>query len=165
MYLRYRITGIYSQRGLSLIESMVALLVISVGILGIASLQMSALSQNSSAYWHTQAVLSAHNMADRVRANQSQLTSGGYLGIDTADGYAQDCQTQACNDSDMVTSDAADWQQQVQLLPSGRGIIRSPNAGQTDIVVMWDDEGTGATGTACGNNPNVDLTCYIITLE
>jgi len=29
---------------------------------------------------------------------------------------------------------------------------------------MWDDEGTGATGTNCGKDPAVDLTCYRVTL-
>jgi type IV pilus assembly protein PilV len=152
------------QRGVSLIESMIALLVISVGILGIASLQMAALSQNSSAYWHTQAVLYAHNMADRIRANESEQLN--YAGINTSKGYSQDCKSQACNAGDMINADAADWQEQVELLPAGIGIIESPVGGnQLNISVMWDDEGTGATGTDCGNNPEVDLTCYTITME
>ena len=152
-----------SQKGVSLIESMIALLVISIGLLGIAGLQISAVSLNSSAYWHSQAVLFAHDMADRIRANQ--VVTGDYVGINTSNGYNQDCKSQACSTEEMRLADATDWAKQVATLPSGLGIIRAPEANQLDIVVMWDDEGTGAAGTGCGNNPEVDLTCYTITMS
>lgn len=45
------------------------------------------------------------------------------------------------------------------VVPAGRGIIAS-NADGLMVSVMWDDEGTGATGTGCGPDANVDLTCY-----
>lgn len=151
------------QQGVSLIESMIALLVISVGLLGIAALQISAVSLNSSAYWHSQAVLYAHDMADRVRANQVAIND--YIGINTANGYSQNCKSQACSTEEMRVADAADWADQVATLPSGIGIIRAPEANQLDIVVLWDDEGTGAAGTGCSNNPDVDLTCYTITMS
>ena len=151
------------QSGLTLIESMVALLVISVGLLGIAALQINSLKQNSSAFWHSQAVLMAHDMADRVRANR--VEAANYVGIDTQSNYSQDCMATPCNTDQMRLSDATDWTAMLTLIPSGRGIIRAPVADQLDIVVMWDDEGTGATGTACGNNPKVDLTCYTVTMS
>lgn len=154
---------IYKQSGLSLIESMVALLVISIGLLGIAALQINALKQNSSALWHSQAVLSAQNMADRIRANQDEMIN--YVGIDTENDYDMDCIDQACNASDMRLADATDWNTLLSSLPAGRGIIRSTVALQLDIIVMWDDEGTGATGTACGNDTDVDLTCYTVTMR
>ncbi|MBC8212031.1 MAG: type IV pilus modification protein PilV [Gammaproteobacteria bacterium] len=155
--------NIKRQSGLTLIESMVALLVISVGLLGIAALQINSLKQNSSAFWHSQAVLMAHDMADRVRANRAEIVN--YVGIDTQSNYSQDCMGSPCNTDQMRLSDAADWTAMLTLIPSGRGIIRAPVADQMDIVVMWDDEGTGATGTACGNNPQVDLTCYTVTMS
>lgn len=151
------------QSGVTLIESMIALLVISVGLLGIASLQINSLKQNSSAYWHSQAVLMGQNMADRIRANG--VAAADYIGIDTAGNYSQDCIQSTCSTEDMRKADATDWKQLLTSLPAGRGIIRSSVANQMDVVVMWDDEGTGATGTACGNNPKVDLTCYIITMS
>jgi type IV pilus assembly protein PilV len=149
------------QQGVSLIESMVALVVISIGLLGIASLQIVAMKQNATALNHSQAVLMSYNMADRVRANISQFAN--YAGIDTSKSYSRDCMGSACNTSQMVTADAEDWSTQVQNLPGGRGIITG-DATQLAITVMWDDDGTGATGTACGNDPKVDLSCYTATL-
>jgi len=151
----------HHQRGVSLIESMVALLVISIGLLGIASLQITAMQQNANALNHSQAVWAAYNMADRVRANASEFAS--YADIDTSNAYSQDCLGASCSNVQMVTADAADWSEAVQTLPAGRGLITG-DATELAITVLWDDEGTGATGTDCGNDPEVDLTCYTVTL-
>jgi type IV pilus assembly protein PilV len=151
------------ESGLTLIESMVALLVISIGLLGIAALQINSLKQNSSAFWHSQAVLLAHDMADRVRANR--IDAANYIGIDTTNTYNQDCMGTPCDTDQMRLADATDWAAGLTLIPGGRGIIRAPVAGQLDVIVMWDDEGTGATGTACSNDPKVDLTCYTVTMS
>ena len=55
------------QHGVSLVESMIALLVISIGLLGIAALQVTSISQNSSAFHHSQAVWAAYDMSDRIQ--------------------------------------------------------------------------------------------------
>lgn len=149
------------QKGVSLIESMVALLVISIGLLGIASMQITAMKQNANALNHSQAVWIAYNMADRVRSNISEFTN--YADIDTSKTYSQDCLGASCSNVQMVTADAADWSTQIQQLPAGRGMIAG-DATELAISVMWDDEGTGATGTGCGTDPDVDLTCYTVTL-
>jgi len=156
------LTRRYQQRGVSLIESMIALLVISIGLLGIAALQITAMKQNTSALNHSQAVWIGYNIADRIRANFGEFDQ--YAGIDTNSSYTQDCSTSACTAQQMVISDAVDWSTIVQNLPAGRGIIASPSANELVIAVMWDDEGTGATGTNCGTDPAVDLTCYSVTL-
>lgn len=150
------------QRGVSLVESMISLLVISVGLLGIAALQTTSMKQNNSAMHHSQAVWIGYNIADRIRANFSQFDS--YAGIDTDASPNQGCLNGACSSAQMVNADATDWAVEMQNLPSGRGTISSPAANTLLIQVMWDDEGTGATGTACGADPATDLTCYTVTL-
>jgi type IV pilus assembly protein PilV len=157
VYLSYR-----HQQGVSLIESMIALLVISIGLLGIAALQITAMKQNNSALQHSQSVWIAYDIADRIRANFGEFNN--YAGIDTNNTYAQDCITSACTSTQLITSDAQNWARRVQNLPSGRGLISSPAATQIRIRVMWDDEGTGATGTQCGTDPAVDLTCFSVTM-
>ncbi len=146
-----------SQQGITLVEAMIALLVISVGLLGIASLQLTAMNQNTSSLNHSQAVWYAYNMSDRIRANITQFN--GYNGIDTTNGYSQDCITANCSDAQMRTADAADWSAMVSNLPAGRGVINLGNDG-LEITVMWDDDGTGATGTGCDPTNTSDLTCY-----
>jgi type IV pilus assembly protein PilV len=149
------------QKGFTLIEAMVAVLVITIAILGIALLQVTSMKQNASALNHSQAVWLSYDMADRIRANVSQFAN--YAGIDTDSSYSQDCMSASCNNTQMINADAADWSSGLADLPSGRGLITG-DATQLVITVMWDDEGTGATGTDCSNDPDVDLTCYTVTL-
>ena len=151
------------QQGVSLIESMVALLVISVGLLGITALQLTAMSQNNSALNHSQAVWMAYNMSDRIRANATQFAN--YDGIDTSNNYSQNCTGTAnnCSSAQILNADAEDWKTLVETLPGGQGIIGS-NLDGLLVTVMWDDEGTGATGTNCGSDPSVDLTCYTVAV-
>ncbi len=95
------------QRGLTLIESMVALVVISIGLLGIAALQLTAMQMNSSALHQSKAVWAGYAMADRIRSNNIRFAD--YSGIDTNDPYSQDCMSNPCNNDQMVTADAAEW--------------------------------------------------------
>ena len=145
---------------------MIALIVISVGLLGIAALQLTAMSQNSSALNHSQAVWIAYNISDRIRANNNQVSPLNsqfnlYAGIDTNKTYNQQCLTQICTPQQMMAADATDWVTMMSALPGGRGVIANTANGLL-VTVMWDDEGTGATGINCGNNPKVDLTCYSV---
>jgi type IV pilus assembly protein PilV len=150
------------QQGISLIESMIALLVISVGLLGIAALQVTSMSQNASALNHSRAVWIAYNMSDRVRANNNAFNS--YDGIKTEAGNpGQDCLGSGCTAAQMVAADAADFEDMIDRLPSGQGTV-TVIGNILNIQVMWDDEGTGANGTACGSDPAVDLTCYQVAV-
>ena len=149
------------QRGLTLIESMVALVVISIGLLGIAALQLTAMQMNSSALHQSKAVWAGYAMADRIRTNNIRFAD--YSGIDTNDPYSQDCMSNPCNSGTIVTADAAEWADNMRDLPSGRGQVTG-NASLLIVTVMWDDEGTGAIGTGCSGNAQVDLTCYSVPL-
>jgi type IV pilus assembly protein PilV len=149
------------QAGLTLIEALVALVVISIGLLGIAGLQLASMKQNSSALQHSKAVWAGYSMADRIRSNFANFAD--YTGIDTDLSYSQDCTGGPCNNNELVTADAAEWTVKVQDLPAGRGTVTG-NAARLVVTVMWDDEGTGATGTNCSGDADVDLACYSITL-
>lgn len=56
-------------KGFTLVEVLVALLILSIGLLGLAGLQAGGLRSNHSAYLRSQAVMLAHDMADRMRSN------------------------------------------------------------------------------------------------
>ena len=149
------------QRGVTLVEAMIALLVISIGLLGIASLQLTAMNQNTSALNHSQAVWIAYNMSDRIRANITQFAN--YDGIRTDNSYAQDCVGNPCSTAQMVTADAADWITMVQGLPGGLGMINDNN-GVLTVTVMWDDDGSGATGEGCNPANANDMACYRVAV-
>ena len=150
-----------TQRGVTLVEAMIALLVISVGLLGIASLQLTAMNQNASSLHNSQAVWMAYNMSDRIRANISEFDT--YDGKDTSTSDPKDCMASTCNPAEIVDSDMADWRTMVENLPGGRGIISS-NADGLLVSVMWDDDGTGASLTGCDPDEPDDLICYTLAV-
>jgi len=148
------------QQGLSMIEALVSLLIISIGLLGIASLQISSIKQSSSAHWHSQAVWANYEMTDRISAN-SPNEFANYDGVDTDGSYAQDCSTGPCSPAAMITADAQDWKNQVSQLPDGRGVIKSKAPNTLDVTVMWLDP---AGNKNCGALDS-DRTCYTVTIR
>jgi len=153
----------HKQQGVTLIESMIALLVISIGLLGIASLQVTSIQQNGSALQHSQAVWAANNMADRIRANIDEFDT--YSGKKTTTGFTEECITKTCSVADMVLADMADWEKMVENLPAGQGEITSPTPDELLVKVMWDDEGADPTPTGTGCTASAsDLTCYTVSI-
>ncbi|MYL27751.1 MULTISPECIES: type IV pilus modification protein PilV [Halomonadaceae] len=62
-----------SERGLSLVEVLVAVVILAIGLLGIASTQLVALEQTNLAHKRTTATMLVSEMADRVRANNGDI--------------------------------------------------------------------------------------------
>ena len=64
--------------GFTLIEIMVALLIFSIGLLGLAMLQATGLKFNTDSYARTQATILAYDLIDRMRANVAGVKAGNY---------------------------------------------------------------------------------------
>lgn len=65
-------------RGFTLLEMLVALLVLSFGLLGMAGLQATGLRNNNNAYQRTQASIIAVEMIERMRTNRAAAANGDY---------------------------------------------------------------------------------------
>jgi len=135
-----------SQSGFTLVEAMVSLVVLSVGMIGIAALYAQGLGAGRTALYRTQAVNLVADMADRIRANRSALVA--YAGGAANNGC--DPQTGGginCAPAQMAAHDLFDWNQQVQqLLPNGQWQIQfNPGAlpPSYTIQVVWDEVGQG----------------------
>jgi len=153
------------RRGFTLIEVLIAIIVLSIGLLGLASLQANGLKNNTSAYQRSQATLLAGEMLDRIRANHVGKCAGAYDNLLAGSVSDPGCITGGCTPAQMAQYDAFQWSERVAaLLPSGQGSVTG--AGRDSIftiIVMWDDERTGATGTNCSGNLAVDLTCFTLS--
>ena len=111
------------QRGFSLIEVMVALMVLAIGLLGLAGLQTLGLKFNTQSYQRTQAVLNAYDIIDRIRANSGGMVAGRYDNIDVS--YTpptQDCMAATCTTTQMADYDIGQWKASLaSLLTQGQG--------------------------------------------
>jgi type IV pilus assembly protein PilV len=65
----------------------------------------------------------------------------------------------------MAQHDGYEWSQNLaNELPEGQGRVTGNGIGSVfTITVMWDDMRTGATGTGCSGDPQVDLTCFTLS--
>ncbi len=129
------------ERGFSLIEVLVALVVLSVGLLGLAALQSTAAQFNTGAYTRTQATILAYDMADRIRANRAAALAGAYTS--TYPGVPSACNAVIAAGT-VAQEDLAAWRRALACaLPSGNGAIACDcGAGRPQILtisVRWDE--------------------------
>lgn len=151
--------------GFTLLEVLVAIVVLSIGLLGLAGLQAAGLRNNQGAYLRTIATQQAYDMADRMRTNPAAVTGGSYDNI-SGTGSDPGCITTGCSPAQMAQYDAYEWNTTNQnALPTGKGTVKLVATNRFTITVMWDDARTGASGTACGSDPTVDLTCFSVSLQ
>jgi len=68
----------FRARGFTLIEALVALLVLSIGLLGVAALQLTSLKYNQGASQRSQATMLASDIIDRMRANRAAALAQEY---------------------------------------------------------------------------------------
>jgi len=148
--------------GFTLIEVMISVLVMSIGLLGLASLQVTSLRFNNDSSAQTQAAYLTSDMADRMRANVSRAAD--YPG--KAAGANASCYTTAgCSPDEMAANDIQEWNQALATLPAGQGAITALAGGLYTITVMWDEQRSGATGTNCDPDDPNDLRCVSITTQ
>ncbi|HHI93923.1 MAG TPA: type IV pilus modification protein PilV [Gammaproteobacteria bacterium] len=155
-----------TMRGFTLTEVLVTLVVLAIGLLGLAGLQASSLKHNNNAYQRTQATLLAYDMLDRMRANPMGIENGDYDTVDTGTTPTNPaCVGTSCTPAQLAANDVYEWATRLTtVLPSGRGVIAgtAPNAPFT-VTIMWDDQRTGATGTNCDPTDANDMTCFSVT--
>lgn len=159
-------------KGFSLIEVLIALVILSVGLLGIAAMVSVSLKSKDSAYSQTQATALAQAILDRMRANHSAATSGAYdVAIGTTP-TAPACMGSAnsCTAAQVATFDLADWKNSLKnALPQGDGSIATVAVAQftqVTISIEWNDERAAkslAAGNATSAAPASATTTFVLT--
>ena len=115
-----------SAEGFTLLEVLVAVLVLSVGLLGLAGLQTAGLRQNHSAYLRSQATQLAYDIIDRMRSNKATADVGGYdlaIGAPPPSG-PPDCIASLCSAAQLATYELNNWILSLSAaLPLGDGQV------------------------------------------
>lgn len=136
-----------SQRGVGLVEVLVALLLLGIAVIGFAALQVRAVSSTHDALYRTQGMAIAQEMVERIRANPRQLATYrlGTSGSTTP----TSCITATCNATTMAQFDiAAVRQLAATSLPNGQlGLVTCPGASNLCVLVSWNAT-TPTVGTA-----------------
>ena len=137
--------------GFTLIEILIAMLVLAVGLLGLAGMQATSLKNNQSAYNRSRATQLAYDLADRMRANViGKASYTAILPSSAAEQKVCSSVTTICTFVDMAQNDLFEWNSSlISSLPSGIGTISVLGDIYT-IRITWDDDQDGNDA----NNPN-----------
>lgn len=138
-------------RGFSMIEILVAILVLAIGVLGAAGMQLVAMRTSTHSDLHTQAYQLATEIADRIRANdavmRSPSASNPFLSVDYSAGGATPtapattCFTTSCNPDQLAAFDLFEFQTRVfSSFPGGRLVICQDGApwDASEVTLQWD---------------------------
>ena len=122
------------EKGFTLVEVLVALLILTIGILGFAALQVTALRGGSSSHLRSQAVLVAYDVMDRLRANRSAAVAGNYnLTLGNAPPVGD-------GTPPLADDDLADWYNTyLSLLPESDAQIICNAEALCTVTIVWND--------------------------
>jgi type IV pilus assembly protein PilV len=154
----------FKNRGFTLLEVMVALLILSIGLLGLAAMQLTGMRYNTDAYARTQATIFAYDIIDRIRANPVGRINGNYNVANTAAANATiaaynacsaagcNCDGAACTSANLALNDLGKWYNAQATINQAAAIGGLPGADQNnratiDVVVA----GTTVTVTVTMN--------------
>ena len=166
--------------GYTLIEVLITMLVLAVGVLGAAGLQVTALKNLQTSGSYGTAAMLANDMADRMWINRAQVLADAYNHSEAPAGTIPDCDANVCSGAQMAVYDTNEWQQLVtgytqagtdivvpSMLQSGQGEVTRPVNTEPDfeITLRWDDDNSGSTGTECPPQSADDLDCYTLTVS
>lgn len=147
-------------RGMSLIEVLVALLVLGIGVMGYAALQLNAVKITEDTYSRSQAMAIAQDLIERMRANVDSDTvlsrytaSSAWTGTPTEKTCfrsSPDESSKPCTAADMADADIYQSRRYAQTMLSGGAIAVADCAGVTCVTVAWNQ----TTPASC-NQSNV----------
>lgn len=122
------------QSGFTLLEVLIAVLVLSIGLLGLAGLMASSIRNSHSAYQRTQATWLAYDMIDRMRVNRA-------MAIASTNNYNIPIATATSGSAGLAGTDVTEWKTLLaNALPAGDGSVAvNPTTRAVTVIVQWND--------------------------
>ena len=143
-----------SQRGFNLIEVLVTIVVLAIGILGLAGLQARSLKNSHASFYRTIATQQAYDIADRIASNLAGVAAGRYDNLTATLPTNPNCITSGCTPATMALTDQYQWlRANAVVLPGGSGRV---------CIINPADCPSPYTAAACPdcNNPNAGCVTY-----
>ena len=157
------------QRGVGMIEILVALLILAIGVLGFVALQYRALEASAESSSRIQAMTIARDLAEKIRVNRNSF-SVYQSELQTATnqkGFKTNCVTANCTDTDLADFDVAQISNRAASMGMTVNIMGCQNTNNRScIYVAWGDssatDGSNSGDCTNGNAYNADSTCIIM---
>lgn len=140
-------TRLHNQYGVSLLEVLIAVVILSIGLLGLAGLQLSALRNNQSAAERSTAIMQVYSIAEAMRADVNATRTGGFeIALEGS----------APTGSTFALQQLATWRDRLKenLGPSATGGVECATESAPieftvcTVTIRWDDSlGLGGSST------------------
>lgn len=142
------------QRGFSMIEVLITLVIIATALLGTAGLQLQAMKLGKSADFRTQAVFLANDLAERMEGNEISAVAGNYAvaAASAASVASADCSTSSCDNSTLAEWDISQWESAIIAsgLPQASWLVESVSVGNPSLYrirINWVDRSGNSSST------------------
>jgi len=138
--------------GFTLVEVLIALVVLAVGMLGIGAMLLNGMQSSRTALQRTQAVVLASDLGDRIRANRAGASAYTLAAGTTLAAPATTC-TALCSASEVAALDLYRWQQAVlAALPGAQtavavATVGAISANRYTITISWSQTGDTSPAT------------------
>ncbi|MFN3236996.1 MAG: type IV pilus modification protein PilV [Pseudomonadales bacterium] len=147
--------------GFTLIEVLVAILIVAVGILGVAGMQVVSLQQNRNALLRDTSLQLGNDILDRMRANRLEVYSP--VALDDPPDFTVDCNDNDCDRDEMREFDLAQWKCRLDPLDSDGVIYQAcTDLGITQAALPG---GRGSITGGGDGSGNPDGSPYEVTVE
>ncbi|MDP3663431.1 MAG: type IV pilus modification protein PilV [Nitrosomonas sp.] len=151
------------QYGFSMLEVLITVLILSFGLLGMASMVTTGMKSNNTSHYRSVATQQSQDIADRMRANLTGVRNGSYNNLATNIPTSSDCAAAACDATQMAVYDHAQWNTaNSRVLPGGLGTVAGNLAIGFLITVMWTEKEMGNTSDPrCPVGTPVGTQCFL----
>ncbi|MHA3983874.1 type IV pilus modification protein PilV [Acinetobacter venetianus] len=162
------------QRGMGLMEILVALLVLAIGVLGFIALQYRAVEATSESSYRVQAINVARDLAERVRVNRGALATyeSEIQTPANQSGFAKNCFEESCSTTELADFDVAQVFQRARTFGMAINLVECPGNvdGRNCFYIAWGDtapldgavDGEGNCTTSTAYDPA--STCLIMEM-
>jgi type IV pilus assembly protein PilV len=140
-----------SEKGFTLVEVLVALVILAVGLLGMATLLTSSMQSSQGAYRRSQASTLAYDLVERMRFNRDRaVSSDDYtLAANAGASTSPSCASGGCTPAQLAQKDLFEWRAALgNALPGATAAVTRSNDNKYQVTINWDEIGAAVKNSS-----------------
>jgi type IV pilus assembly protein PilV len=150
-----------TQRGFTLIELVITLVVVAIGLLGVAAVQVRASNFQKGSFDRKAAAIATLSIAERMRANPAGYRAGQYVmtwAVGSQPNAASACSAALCTPTEVSARDVAQWQSSLAAQIGVVGaVITAPTSDDVIVSIAWLEPSASSATTSTPDD--LDTSC------
>ena len=166
------ITFIKGNKGFTLLEALISFLILSIGMLGIASLQAFSLKAGKTSVYNSVALMKTDELLESMRANPSATALAMYEAASAGAGTDKSCSTGTCDEQELAQDDIFWWKKNLTaglpgaatasvVLDATGAAAAASKMTEVTVTVNWKERHTSDAGNTTGVAKSHTTTAFI----